>query len=662
MKDPLANIRHLPPKLFTAMPRLIVDRLGDDPQAFMRTLDIVSYVMPQTPYQLKESTATDHQALRFTLTPAVNTTCPIAADASLIAPRHVCIDGHWDKEEYIQLTNANILGGMGTFTINNCDAIAVPVIQACDHSLAFYKATLIAHDTTVCFESQEALPLMHMDIGASYEAHYLMQAAHGHGAYLEYHNEPHLWVPLSPDCQGFVLLGREINAKFFLTGFKIPFGYGLYLSPYTIHSDAHLVGEHLIAYTLADDYSTVTLKNSRGDLVAFSPVEADPGAFNPKICPALWQAASQGQIDQLEALLSTADGCALVAASDNAALHRAVFNGHRVIVERLLEFDTVRRHITAIQNNALALAAYNGHLEIVERLLEFPAVQQAITADDNKALTWAASRGHLHIVERLLEFAAVRSSVAAFNDEVFREAVKMNQLAVVDQLLQINAVRDQIAAFDNEALKEAVARGYLEMVERLLSFDAVVQGMATDCQNKELLWIVKNGHLTVLNRLLTVDCIQHHIAALDNAVLRDATINGHLDVVYRLLEWPSVAQNAAAASNAVLREAAKRGWLALVNRLLAFETVQQQIIACDNEALRAAAANGHLAIVNRLLEFEAVQQNVASGYNAAFQQAVAGGHIAIVERLLLCPDVLAFEAKHHFRRKFAELHHDKTSQ
>lgn len=660
MKDSLANLRHLPPSLFANISRLIVDRLGIDDQAFMRTLDIVDHIVPHTPYRLTEAPdvacdVAQHSSPHFCLVRQDERVTHAQDCDHPIAPRHVCLDGHWDKEEYIKVTNANILGGMGTFTINHREAIDIPVIQACDHSLAFYQAELIALGETVCFDSEQTLPLLSMDIGTTYEANYLMQANHGHGAYLEYHNEPHFWMPLSPDCQGFITLGREIEGKYFLTGFKIPFGYGVYLKPYGIHSDAHLIGEYLVVYTLAKDYSTVILKNPSEGLMPFRPIEADPALANPKTCKALWQAARTGQWQALNQLLDSEEGASLAAASDNAALREAAFNGQLAIVERLLQHDSVRRHITAVQNGALALASHNGHLDIVNYLLEFPQVRQEITAAENKALVWAAANGHLPVVDRLLQCTAVHETVALSDDEAFREAVKRNQLAVVDRLLQIDAVVSNITAFHNEALKKAVSHGHLDMVNRLLSFEAVLQTIALDCQHKELLWVIKNGHLPVVDRLLAIDCIGQNIDALDNELLRTAAENDHLAIVERLLELDRVQHNVAASSNAVLRIAAEKGHLTLLNRLLTFEAVQLQITACDNQALRMAAKNGHLAIVNRLLEFDAVEQDVASGYNEAFQQAVANGHTAVVERLLLCPVVLAFEQKYQFRHKLASL-------
>jgi hypothetical protein len=88
------------------------------------------------------------------------------------------------------------------------------------------------------------------------------------GEYLEYHDRPHLHVPMNEDASGYLILGKLVGKECYcLTAFSIPYGYGIYTPPNIIHSDAHLVGKYLTVYSKTESYSTVILKNKDGDNV-----------------------------------------------------------------------------------------------------------------------------------------------------------------------------------------------------------------------------------------------------------------------------------------------------------------------------------------------------------------------------------------------------------
>ncbi len=657
MQDNLSHLRGLPKSILKVLPKLIVNRKGTDANAVMQTKDIIAYINPHEPYELTQSGL----AQRTDVSKRVRVST-VKMSAKQVPPKHVCIDGHWDKEEYIKETDANILGGLGTFTLKGKGQIEIPVLTADPFSLAFYGSRLIPIGDTVVFESEKVLPLTVMNTGETYINQYLMLADYGHGAYIEYHEQPHFWMPTSPDSRGFVILGREMNGKYFLTGFKIPFGYGLYTSGYVLHADSFLIGEYLVVYTLAADYSTVILKDAAGHLVPFVPVEYSDTGMNDPMVIALREAIQKGQLEILKQLLQDPFMQTKIAAADNIALREAAAQGHLAVLDYLLSFAAVCDQITAFQNGALALSSKNGHLQIVNRLLEFAAVQKEITAAENKALTWAAANGHVAIVKRLLQFEAVHQTVADNDNEIFREAVKNGHLEIAEILLHYPAVQAQIAVFDNEALKVAMETGNLALVNQLLKYDAVQAQIAQNAADQELLWIAKNQHLDILNRLLEVDAISQNMHILDNELLRAIAAKGYVEIVDRLLQLEWVQQNVAACYNEALREAAKQGHLAIVNRLLEYQSVQDAVAACDNEALRQAAGNGHLAIVARLLQFDEVQHNVAACYNEAFQLAVINGHQDVMERLLQCPVVRSFEDKYQFRKKWAFLSRGSNTQ
>ena len=75
------------------------------------------------------------------------------------------------------------------------------------------------------------------------------------GFILESHDFSHLFISTKPDNSGFLVLGkRDIkNNSIQLVGFKIPFGYAIYIPEFVIHSDAYLVGEYRVAFTAANN-------------------------------------------------------------------------------------------------------------------------------------------------------------------------------------------------------------------------------------------------------------------------------------------------------------------------------------------------------------------------------------------------------------------------
>ena len=60
-------------------------------------------------------------------------------------------------------------------------------------------------------------------------------------------------------------------------------------------------------------------------------------------------------------------------------------------------------------NHAIQVASWNGHLVVVERLLQDERVNPS--AGDNYAIKYAAGKGHLAVVDRLLQDKRVDPSM-----------------------------------------------------------------------------------------------------------------------------------------------------------------------------------------------------------------------------------------------------------
>jgi hypothetical protein len=66
-----------------------------------------------------------------------------------------------------------------------------------------------------------------------------------------------------------VILSMEPVIKKVST-FKIPFGFGVLMTPWAIHSDAHLTGRYMVIYSATKNFSTVILRAQSGALAQIS--------------------------------------------------------------------------------------------------------------------------------------------------------------------------------------------------------------------------------------------------------------------------------------------------------------------------------------------------------------------------------------------------------
>ncbi|MCS5708543.1 ankyrin repeat domain-containing protein [Candidatus Berkiella cookevillensis] len=319
-------------------------------------------------------------------------------------------------------------------------------------------------------------------------------------------------------------------------------------------------------------------------------------------------------------------------------LYTAIENGNLLEVEHLLTLEDIRDNITAKNNKAFDKAASGGHSEIMKLLLTLPA---AARAENNKALCMASKNGDIENIKSLLTSRAVVDSIQYdYNNRALRLAAQNGHLEIVKLLLECPEVANNIAAYDNDTLRWAAGNGLLETVKLLLTFPEVVNNI-TAKNNEAFRKAAGGGYFDVAKLLLEFPDVINNIAVKNNRAFIEAVDGGYLDVVNLLLAFPAVVDNITANNNQALRWAAHCGHLDVVNRLLQFKKVRDNIAADDNYALRFAALNGHLDVVNRLLEFPAVRDNITANDNEALRLAAENGHFDVVNRLIQFPAVRA---------------------
>ncbi|MDP3704505.1 MAG: ankyrin repeat domain-containing protein, partial [Legionellaceae bacterium] len=385
-------------------------------------------------------------------------------------------------------------------------------------------------------------------------------------------------------------------------------------------------------------------KNGHDDIVdrllEFPEVQDKISLSDDSVMSALRYAVSNGHLRVVNRLLTFPT----VRANLNILiLLDGIESGDIKIVNVLLEFEGIRTQINAENNLALQLAARLGYFDIVQRLLEFPDVHTQVDANDNESLRCAAAGGYLLIVKRLLEFPVVQEKI---NLWVAQPATPPRSHALSssydsddsdDALSSSDDDQDQYPPLKSSALQAAAQNGHLDVVNYLLSFPAAEECVAAQ-NNWALFLAVMSGHLDVVNRLLEYSAVLEKLTNINNVVLCAALVKGHLDIVNRLLGFKVVVDELANSASDILKAAVNSREMYIFNRLLELPVIQAQVVAKDSKVLSNAIFTSHEWIIKRVLEFPIQDQINELSYNA-LERLAHDGHLAVLDYLLMFPAV-----------------------
>jgi hypothetical protein len=156
--------------------------------------------------------------------------------------------------------NANVFYGLGAILVP--DGFQIPVVTATKENVAYYGLTLLENGQAFeLFSDEFSMVLTKYRYAKNYRNDFLTEVAGGGGYFVETHNFPHIHAPLSPDCGGYMTIGKRLSTdEFNFTAFRIPYGYALHTPANTIHGDGTIVGEHAI---------TVAITSAEADTVLF---------------------------------------------------------------------------------------------------------------------------------------------------------------------------------------------------------------------------------------------------------------------------------------------------------------------------------------------------------------------------------------------------------
>ena len=254
---------NLPTDLVGQIDRLRVDRRGQLPDSFMITESIVSHVAPDTGCRLEQAGFTPLETAGDAVECAHE--LPQVSDNPEMPP-HTRLSGTWDDGAGVETASANILGNVGTLTLDRAE-LHIAEAPTTPVALGYYGACLLSVGDEFRFDTSVNLPVTLMHIGPGYARGYLHVEDLGGGSYLEHHDRPHLHLPLDAAAAGFIVLGRRAGDDYLVSAFRIPFGSAVYTPPQVLHADPYLIGRYLVIYSVTENFSNVVFRAPDGGMV-----------------------------------------------------------------------------------------------------------------------------------------------------------------------------------------------------------------------------------------------------------------------------------------------------------------------------------------------------------------------------------------------------------
>tara|TARA_B100001250_G_scaffold414582_1_gene454153 strand:- start:5783 stop:6598 length:816 start_codon:yes stop_codon:yes gene_type:complete len=252
----IAGLKKLPEDLKKQASKLIVNRQGSTDNSFMRTDSFLGFVTPGQAYELTMDGMIPTSGLLERSLP------------STVKPQSLKLNGDWKNKIDLKANNTNILGGNGSYLLpKNYQSLDIPIAETTAEHLAYYNCILVPIGDPLCFEGEANMPVTVTSVGEDYVKGYLLDPLGGGGAYLEIHDRPHFHMPLERNATGYLIIGKaNDNDVDEISAFKVPFGYGIYMGKWVIHSDAHLIGRYMVTYSITPSYSTVIVRDQFGKI------------------------------------------------------------------------------------------------------------------------------------------------------------------------------------------------------------------------------------------------------------------------------------------------------------------------------------------------------------------------------------------------------------
>ncbi|KAJ3765792.1 ankyrin repeat-containing domain protein, partial [Lentinula raphanica] len=298
---------------------------------------------------------------------------------------------------------------------------------------------------------------------------------------------------------------------------------------------------------------------------------------------------------------------------NKTAIECAIHKGYKEMVEILLKHGA---ELNAQQINiAFGRTGYNGHKEMLEFLLQCNAIKPQ-EHDLNTAFILAAQEGHKNIVELLKNNVNVNAQNEEF-ETALEKAVVRNHKDIVELLLEQGATIDIQKSQFHMLLGQAANFGHIKFIEIALNHIDNIDTTVIENLKSYAFRAAFNGHEDVIEVLL--GHIMQHAPANAHQELFGITLNiaaqtNQNNIIKLLLKYGADLKSEEENTQKALLQAAMFGYEDTVELLL-LNNANVNAQGDDLEtALQAAAYGKHKAIISLLLDHGA-DVNANKGYD-----------------------------------------------
>lgn len=260
--------------------RDFIHREGDTGEVLMHASDLLAVIPPGGDLDLNEiplcDSPVDPTDVVEKIDSDVSQTIPIDEVAITVRAR-------WlppDESEASSASNANVFGRYGTYqVVDYTPNLVLPTVDVdflSESDLASYGAKKLTPKDHVFhgFNTfDQNLFLIVYNYSPEYVEKYVLNKELGGGWFIETHNFPHIFKPMSPDCGGSCIIGKLISSDaetgigtYKLVSVKVQFPNTLAIESEVIHGNSGFTGPYAIPSNPNGTASIVLIHDKHGEI------------------------------------------------------------------------------------------------------------------------------------------------------------------------------------------------------------------------------------------------------------------------------------------------------------------------------------------------------------------------------------------------------------
>jgi ankyrin repeat protein len=327
---------------------------------------------------------------------------------------------------------------------------------------------------------------------------------------------------------------------------------------------------------------------------------------------------------------------------EKTLLSYAAKRGLKIVVEHLLDRESIESNSKDDLRTPLSWAAEGGQEEVVTHLLERGAALDSKDKNGRTPLSWAAEGGQEEVVQHLLERGAALDSKDKNGRTPLSWAAGSGHVAIVRLLLAHATIVEERKRIIRDRKSQSRA-GWQQLLPAKVNVDSKWKDdrarrfwlMSEDMNGRTLLlYAAQNGHLEVAMLLLDKGADINVAASDGRTPLHWASSNGHLEVAWLLLEKGADVNTANSSGLVPLHEALRNGHLEVAQILLDKGANVNAAKLYKWTPLHWASSNGHLEVAWLLLDKGADVNAADSDGWMPLYWAESNDHLEVAQLLL----------------------------